>query len=213
MAVYSCHIHSAIYPVRLPKVVIQRSNGRAQPRAAATSSHESAWRVGCSARLDGAMECTNRTLATKGIARRPRRATRHRQRTTARQFVKPASRPAAAPPIDAAQRANPTPPLVIAPDPSMEAHAAASDVRACPPDDTREIVAGGPGQVFSSDVLCPYNVALQPRRARSSDLSNDDARAVGCKLRLASLLTGEFSHHLACCLHRHFEQGDDGTPS
>ena len=34
-----------------------------------------------------------------------------------------------------------------------------------------------------SDVflLRPYNVALQPRRARSVDRSHDDTRAVGCK--------------------------------
>jgi hypothetical protein len=34
---------------------------------------------------------------------------------------------------------------------------------------------------------CPPNAALQPRRARSSDLSQDDTRAVGCK----RLLGGE----------------------
>ena len=35
-------------------------------------------------------------------------------------------------------------------------------------------------------VLKTYNVALQPRRARFLDLSQDDTRAVGCKRLLGA---------------------------
>ena len=50
----------------------------------------------------------------------------------------------------------PPPPLAVEPEPSLEAHAASSDLRTCPTWQNREIVASVAGPTFRSDVPCPY---------------------------------------------------------